>query len=120
MTNRELANDILLALNLKGAALGTFSIGIIEGVLDANTEALRAQLTAANLQRDTLLLQVIRQESLLQRVSNAAIPCNDCDETGIEPNTEDACVVCGGYGFRKSIDHEIIIDIRAELEQVTK
>ena len=65
--------------------------------------------------------QVERLRGLLVDVNECVVPCENCEETGNEPGTENACGTCGGYAFNVKGDiREVVIDIRAELAQVTK
>jgi len=42
------------------------------------------------------------------------VPCENCNETGNEIGTEDACRICGGYGFNPDGDiREAIVQARA-------
>ena len=62
-----------------------------------------------------------RLRGLLSDVLRWVVPCSDCDESGVEENGEDACRICGGYGFNVGGDiRDTVIDIRKELAKVTQ
>ncbi len=58
--------------------------------------------------------RVAELEAALKEISGEFYPCQRCDETGIEPETENnACDRCGGYGFNPGGDiRQAIIDAR--------
>jgi len=59
-----------------------------------------------------LVRNLNKANSLLEQVSNCAMPCKSCEETGKIIGTEDACEYCGGYGFNVQGDiREIVLDI---------
>ena len=61
----------------------------------------------------------MNKTKLLKKIVTCKTECNDCDGTGIQPDTNnDACRYCGGYGFNVEGDiREYILDIERCLDE---